>query len=327
MNRINFQQSIGFPLETNTLHEMQNTYSIFNELGEITGNKSIIKGCIETGQDISDGIVYINGELLEFKGGLKQSTIIIVEEITQVEFEDGQSRDTYFKRYAKFGSGIDSIAWSELKRIDNLQVTKNNINTLNNRINVTNNNVDTLENNTQTNFNTLENQFQSEINTLETNIQNLQNQLNNTNTKIQQLEVQTIHKEVKWVGRNVTNRDLPNNWFIANGQNGTDNILGKMIVGYNSSEIEFDTIGKTGGEKEVVLTVPQLPRHGHRLTIGGTSLNWWDEGDNRLSGHDHEASDNSNLIDTLGTGITGEDQPHNNLPPYITMLPIQFIKP
>jgi len=45
MNRINIQQTGGFPLETDTLNAMQNAYDIFNSLGNIIAPLAIVKGC------------------------------------------------------------------------------------------------------------------------------------------------------------------------------------------------------------------------------------------------------------------------------------------
>lgn len=116
MNRINLQQTGGFPLETNTLDFMQSAYNIFNDLGAVVGDKSIIKGCILTGSSVSDGVIYVNGELLAFRGGTLQSTIIIREEIQLMEFEDGTTKPVYKIRYAKFGTGIDAMPWSDFVR-------------------------------------------------------------------------------------------------------------------------------------------------------------------------------------------------------------------
>ena len=44
------------------------------------------------------------------------------------------------------------------------------------------------------------------------------------------------------------------------------NIKGKVIVGYNASETEFDTIGETSGEKAHTLTVNEIPSHNHVFT-------------------------------------------------------------
>jgi len=116
MNIANLQQTGGFPLETDTLDFMQSAYNLFNDLGAVIGDKSIVKGCVLTGTTVSDGTIYVNNELLEFRGGLQQSTIMIREDIVSMEFENDPPKEVYRTRYAEFGTGIGSINWSEFKR-------------------------------------------------------------------------------------------------------------------------------------------------------------------------------------------------------------------
>lgn len=116
MNYINFNQSVGFPLETEILAEMQKTYTLLNALGAIVGDNSIIRGCEVNGTNVSDGVVYLNGEILEFKGGTVDTNIIIVEAKTALEFEDTVTRDVIYTRYATFGSATTQWPWANFKR-------------------------------------------------------------------------------------------------------------------------------------------------------------------------------------------------------------------
>ncbi|MEO6176932.1 MAG: hypothetical protein ABIP27_17395 [Flavobacterium circumlabens] len=116
MNRFNFNQSIGFPFETDTLADIQTAYEIFNSFGSIVGNFSIISGCILTGSNVSDGFVFINGELLRFKGGVKTTNVIIIETKISLEFEDGNSNEVKFIRYATFGTATTQYPWNTFKR-------------------------------------------------------------------------------------------------------------------------------------------------------------------------------------------------------------------
>ena len=116
MNRQNFNQSGGFPLQTETLNDMQKAYELFNGLGNIAGNFAIISGCVVTGAVVSNGAVFINGELLDFRGGQIGTDVIIVEEITAQEFEDGNDKNVLFVRYATFGIGATSFPWAGFKR-------------------------------------------------------------------------------------------------------------------------------------------------------------------------------------------------------------------
>lgn len=117
MNFQNFTDVGGFPLETETLARLQESYNIFNAFGELVGsNFAIIKGCIQAGSNIGDGYVYINGELLPFSGGLIQANVIIEEQIVNAEFQNGVVNDVYHVRVAKFGTATTQYAWSNFVR-------------------------------------------------------------------------------------------------------------------------------------------------------------------------------------------------------------------
>lgn len=116
MNKLNFNQSVGFPLETEILDEMQKAWTVLNALGAIAGNFSIISGCVVINTTATSGVVYINGEVLEFRGGIVQDNVIIVENKQLREFEDGNSNDVIYTRWATFGTGTTQWPWSDFKR-------------------------------------------------------------------------------------------------------------------------------------------------------------------------------------------------------------------
>lgn len=116
MNKQNFNQSGGFPFQTETLAEMQTAYELFNNLGSLAGNFSIIKGCEITGSTVANGVVYIDGELLPFQGGNLGTNVIIVETYTTQEFQDGTDKVVIVKRYATFGIDSISYPWANFKK-------------------------------------------------------------------------------------------------------------------------------------------------------------------------------------------------------------------
>lgn len=122
MNRLNFNQTGGFPLSTNILDAVQEAYSVFNSLGSLAGDKAIISGCVVAGNNVSDGVIYLNGEILSFKGGTLGTSIIIKEDTESRIFEDGATKPVIFKRYAIFGSSTPdkTYQWADFKPIKNL---------------------------------------------------------------------------------------------------------------------------------------------------------------------------------------------------------------
>lgn len=89
---------------------------------------------------------------------------------------------------------------------------------------------------------------------------------------------------------------------------------GRMLVGFDSGDTDFDAAEKTGGAKTVTLTTAQLPAHNHQIlrersatTGGATTLI-------------ARTSDTSSTVDTnVFTANTGDGEAHPNLPPYVTV--------
>ncbi|WHT39962.1 hypothetical protein QNH98_04710 [Myroides sp. mNGS23_01] len=127
MNKFNFQQTGGFPIDTNIFNDIEEAYSLFNVFGALAGDKTIISGCVEIGNNVSDGYVYVNGELFKFLGGQKGSTIVLIEESTAAIFEDGQTKTILKKRYYQFGSGVGALTWESFKRFDALTSLTNRV--------------------------------------------------------------------------------------------------------------------------------------------------------------------------------------------------------
>ena len=123
MNRINFDNTGGFPLGTYTLDFMQKSYQLLNALGNIAGNLSILSGCEEVGRSITNGVVYIDGEVLPFKGAPISEKVIIVETSQKRIFKDGVEKAVEYTRYATFGNSINGHLWADFKRpLNNQQI-------------------------------------------------------------------------------------------------------------------------------------------------------------------------------------------------------------
>lgn len=85
------------------------------------------------------------------------------------------------------------------------------------------------------------------------------------------------------------------------------NYKGRVPVGLDATQTEFDTLGETGGAKTHTLTVAEMPAHGHQYVKLGTS------------GGQYGAIDtgNSGSSGTPTTSSTGGGGAHNNLQPYL----------
>lgn len=125
MNYADFvSQPNGFPLESDaTLGFMQDDYqgAINGLAGLAGGNKVIVSGMKDTGASVSNGWLILNGELMRFEGGAKQSNIVIETNVVQKQNDGGTLVDRYFTKTAKFGNGTGAVPYSELIRIETLQ--------------------------------------------------------------------------------------------------------------------------------------------------------------------------------------------------------------
>lgn len=120
MNNVLLQQAGGFPLETDTLDFMQNAYKFLQAFTALAGDNYVLSGCIKAGANVGDGVIVVAGEVMEFRGGIEQSNIIIREERITRPFENGQVKDVFVTRYAAFGNGVGAIAWNTIQRFKSL---------------------------------------------------------------------------------------------------------------------------------------------------------------------------------------------------------------
>ena len=84
---------------------------------------------------------------------------------------------------------------------------------------------------------------------------------------------------------------------------------GKVIVGYDASDSDFDALQETGGAKTVTLTTSQIPAHTHTAVLMGNG----EDEDQSLPA----SGDDTNPSKTMTTSSTGGGAAHTNVQPYI----------
>jgi len=87
-------------------------------------------------------------------------------------------------------------------------------------------------------------------------------------------------------------------------------LVGMVGVGLDKNQPEFDTIGKTDGEKTHILTIEEMPEH----NPGNLPAKWTDigiTGGGNIWGYSADYEDDPQLLKSIGG-----NQPHNNMPPY-----------
>jgi len=91
------------------------------------------------------------------------------------------------------------------------------------------------------------------------------------------------------------------------------NMQGKFPVGKDNTN-EFNTYGKTGGEKRVTLGVTEMPSHTHNLVTG-----YQETTNSGYADKLHFYKQKDTVVTNSWIQSTGGGQSHNNLPPYITI--------
>ncbi len=274
MNNINFNQTGGFPLDTNVLGFMQNSYHLLSVFGELAGNLSILKGCQQTGSVVSDGVVYINGEVLPFKGGVKGDKVVVKTDKNSLQFENGENYEVEEVRYAAFGISSTCFKWNDFNRIDNLQIISASL------------------------------AKKVEI----SKFNKLTQKINELTEKVQIVEKSLPIGLVAIWDRPA--KDIPNGWVEHT------ELSGRVPVGLDEHDTDFNVIGKELGEKTHILTIEEMPSHSHTMS-GVMAL----RGDNykNTNGKNGDGS----TVDA--TNNTGGDKSHNNIQPSRIVRFIRFV--
>lgn len=225
MNRIDAQQSGGFPLETDTLDFLQKSFTALQSMASLGGDDFILSGCVAQGTNVADGWVVIKGELLPFIGGLQQTKVVIKENKATRNFENGANKVVFYERYAQFGTGEDFTLFSDLVRIKDLKTFRN-----------------------------LPHQSSNEI--------GLDSELHLATSKAVKAVYDALKNQIPvggiimWSGSIAT---IPIGWALCDGVGGRPKLIDRFIIGAGN---DF-AVGDFDGERTHKLTIDEMPRHSH----------------------------------------------------------------
>lgn len=279
---VHFDNNLGFPLTTNILEQMQTDREVCSRaVAGLLPNgvtNGIISGCGVINNagfggvnQVTDGVVVIDGELMAFKGGTASSNakVYVVTETISDEFENGSTNTVITRKYATIGISAEGTPWESFKNSRVLRDVHQQI----------------------------------------TNLSNLFVALDERINKM--LPIGTI---AIW-GKPVS-EPIPEGW-----QECTD-LRGRMPVGWNPSDADFNQIGKVGGAKTHTLTVEEMPSHNHQQ--GGESLHSVYGGGESVGNRTYPQGTEPSLK-KQNTSSVGGNQPHNNMPPYRVVQFIEFV--
>ena len=310
MNKIDFSHSGGFPLDTDTLNFLQTSFTHpIKELTKLGGDNYIISGVTDDGAKTTDGWVVIKGEIMPFKGDLKQSTIVIVTNAQTVDFENGAEREVYFTRYATFGVSLDSIPFASLARMHDLQQQKKRADELRADHESHKEAVTKRTDELQTAHDAHKEAVTKRTGELQTAHDALQ---------IRATRLETNHQFVRgmiiaWSGSIAS---IPYGWRLCEA------LKDRFILGAGGKK----RVGEEGGKEEHQLTIEEMPSHYHGSNCnagrgdglanrGGLGIDWAG-GDGRYGGA---------IKDDEWTKSVGGNKAHPNMPPYYALAYIEYV--
>jgi microcystin-dependent protein len=192
------------------------------------------------------------------------------------------------------------------------------------------------------------------------NIINLSNTINKLNEGELQINELNIYGKLNFLPKGSivmwTQNEIPKGWLMCNGQNGTPDLRNRFIVGVGSNY----KLNDTGGADTVVLNVNQIPAHTHNVSCNskrqkrqgffGPLVDYIEPNQTDLAGrHDHgvivresdgnvRGKTNESILNHQGGDVissvdgnhqhkchitinnNGDNQPHENRPPYFSLI-------
>jgi microcystin-dependent protein len=300
--RIDFTKLEGLAVYQDTLDFLQTSYrSAFEGLAKTFGTHVILNGVADLGTDYSDGWVVINGELLPFVGGLKD-TQIVIEEITDTEvFGDDSVQTVYYTRRAKCGNvgGTDVV---DFKRIDDIGTIDANLKALTAIVAA----ITIVPSGTMLEFGGAA----APAGFLMCD--------GSAVSRATYAALFAVIGEAYGVGDGATTFNVPN-------------FKGKFSVGYDAADVDYNALGKVGGEKKHVLTSNEMPSHTHtykdsyQIQNGGPGVPapgtlTESAGAGSYSGIDGNDNNNDTFwYKNRTTVATGGGVSHENRPPFVTV--------
>lgn len=318
MNKIktigNYIHQTSFPLDEETLLSLQDNQTLLELLGNIAGDKIVLTGCELENANTSrkEGYVFLrtadypDGEILYYAGGSVSAGLCL--QTTSIDISSNQVSYTgaYTKRQLISGRGTENFDWEDFTPLSNTK--------------------------------------------------DLASEYENIKKKVELISPAPLGTIQIWCGKNIPEPEIDgycqcdgrklskkiyqdlytaigdqyneaHNWAdvaqtTEEGYFRIPDLRSRFIVGKNDPENDSDysKTGTTGGEKKHTLTVEEMPRHAHQVAGTKNSTNW-------KSGGAYSSNDATvNFSKMQDSTFTGNNQPHENRPPFYVLSYIMRVK-
>lgn len=301
------QANKDFPVDAETFDSIQTNIALLAVLGNIAGDKAVLKGCEleQNNTKRKEGYVFIrtkeypDGEILFWEGGSITEGMYIKKEVISVTASGYEFPQAYTVRSAAAGVGSENYSWTDFRDISTIPA------------------------------------LEGKIADLKTEMAKL------TPPPLGIVQMWAGSKVPEGYelcdGRELKITEYPdlyaalgttfNRAYSATGsQYSTTNgyfrlpdLRGRFIAGYNVSDSDYNTYGKVGGEKKHALTTSEMPSHSHQQYLWAGANGDWRSGGrdswpNATSDHTRRTTDSAGVTGTIGGGTA-----HENRPPYYVL--------
>jgi len=277
----------GYPRQMDYLFNLQNElFTMNNSLFAGLGMDLALSGCAVTDHgngsvDIASGLVYVGGEVLRFDG-VSNLTGFTTKTLSKGPFVATDPK-IFADQQAKNVYREAKAVVTERSSVLQLQIKNTNLYNLKDYIS------DTVS--------------AADVKGAIRQIYDLDN------TLLANFDSSGLGISARW-----------NGWALMNGQNGTRDVQGKVLIGtgrFTDPLTGIQTVygnGDSGGEKSHKLIVAEMPRHNHGSGRGPSR----DRARGDLNTVGFNGSNYTFNADEW-TAPAGDDLPHNNMQPYVVV--------
>jgi microcystin-dependent protein len=309
------QPNKNFPIDAETLDGLQGNITAAQALGNIVGDKAILYGCApeSNGTRRAAGLVFLRtrdypeGEVVMWEGGNVSGGMYLHQENVAVTAQGYDFPQAYTERSLKPGVGSENYSWADFTQPKTPA------------------------------------ELLAEINRLNAVIATLAP----APLGIVQMWAGALNAiPAGWAlcdGSSLAIKDYPELYkalgMTHGGVSGNSfklpDLRSRFIVGYNSTDADYNTQGKAGGAKTVAITTANMPSHTHNVNdyyllendsfirpISGSEIVPSREGPAIKKDNDNDAL----LYKTHATASAGSGTAHENRPPYFTLAYIMKTK-
>lgn len=310
------QPNKNFPIDCETIDSLQGNTAAIQALGNIVGDKAILYGCALESNNTKRAAGYVflrtkdypEGEVVFWEGGNIAGGMYLNQENIAVSAQGYDFPQAYTERSLKPGVGTENYSWDGFKQY----LTPG--------------------------------ELEAKCKTLEDQIARLAP----APLGIVEMWGGALAKIPAGYalcdGSSLAIADYPELYAMLGMTHGgvsdvsfkLPDLRSRFIVGLNTTDADYNAMGKVGGAKTVAITTLQMPSHQHYYkdsyyiensrSLGGAISGSESVGYNTTGSHSTDSDNNTLLYKNRYTDTSGLGMAHENRPPYFTLAYIMKTK-